>query len=79
VGEQTDDLALKPPLSLGLPFCSSSISTIFTSPKFHPKDNAIMADPYPPKFHRTQYERTEKIFEDSDIDKAIAEAQSNLA
>jgi hypothetical protein len=38
-----------------------------------------MADPYPPKFHRTQYERTEKIFEDGDIDKAIAEAQSNLA
>jgi hypothetical protein len=78
-GEQTDDSALKLPLSLGLPFCFSSISTISTRPKSHSKDNAIMADPYSPMFHKTQYERTEKIFEDGDIDKAIAEAQSNIA
>jgi hypothetical protein len=69
-GEQTEGLAFKLPLSLGPPFCS---------PKLHPKDDMIMADTHLPQYHRTQYERTEKIFEDGDIDKAIAEAQSNIA
>jgi hypothetical protein len=38
-----------------------------------------MANPHPLRFRKEQYEKTEKIFEDGDIDKAIAEAQSNIA
>jgi hypothetical protein len=38
-----------------------------------------MAEPYLPQYHRTQYERAEEIFEDGDIDKAIEQAQHNLA
>jgi hypothetical protein len=72
-------LALKLPLSQDPPFYSSSIYAISASSKLHPKDDVIMTEPYPPEHYRVQYEKADKMFEDGDIDKAIEQAQHNLA